>query len=441
MLGVKFMKIDVAGLKIDAITKAELLEQIKQRVLAKQKTFVTTPYSEFLYAGLRSKETRALLNSADFSIPDGIGILWAHVFMTQPFTFSNFYLKILQAWCQVVWTGASILMKPSRIYKDIPEKIVGADLAWDLAELAAKNNFSIYLLGARGEIAKKVADKFINKFPNIKIAGTSNKDISDPSIFSDITKAAPDIIFVAFSRLSSEAWIKENLKDLPASLAIGLGGTFDYIAGAKIAPPKFIRAIGLEWLYRLITQPSRLKRIIDATWGLVLGLVRYKVWTSTPLRKNGVAVVVNKFGKILLCRRVPAPAKHGGDPHVILNDYWQFPQGGLDEGEDPLEGTKRELFEETSIKSLELIKVADYINSYEWNNANRPFITNRFKHRGQEQITAILKFIGSDEEIHLDQRELIDYKWVNSQDVDKIIAPDRRRHAEIILAELAEIQL
>lgn len=441
MLGVKFMKIDVAGLKIDAITKVELLEQIKQRVSAKQKTFVTTPYSEFLYASLRSKETRALLNSADFSIPDGIGILWAQVFMSQPFTFSNFYLKIVQAWCQVVWTGASILMKPSRIYKDIPEKIVGADLAWDLAELAAKNNFSIYLLGARGEIAKKVADKFINKFPNIKIAGTSNKDISDPSIFSDITKAAPDIIFVAFSRLSSEAWIKENLKDLPASLAIGLGGTFDYIAGAKLAPPKFIRAIGLEWLYRLITQPSRLKRIIDATWGLVLGLVRYKVWSSTQLRKNGATVVVNEFGKILLCKRIPAPVKHGGDPYQLLSDYWQFPQGGLDEGEDALEGAKRELFEETSIKSIELIKVAKYVHSYEWNNANRPFFNNKYKYRGQEQITAIFKFIGNDEEIHLDQHELVDYKWVRPEDVDKIIAPERREHAKIILAELAEIQL
>lgn len=270
-------KIDVAGLKIDAITKAELLAQIVERVGKHEKTLVVTPYSEFLYASLRSKEVRELLNSADFAVADGVGIFWAHLFMSQPLVFKNYYFKILELWWQVAWTGASVLLNPNSLYKDIPEKIVGADLVWDLAKLAEQNNFSVYLLGARGDVAQTVAQKFQSKFPNLKIVGTSNKEVGDLSIIEDVNSAKPDILLVAFNRLTSEQWIAENMPKLEISFAIGLGGTFDYIAGVKVAPPRFVRAIGLEWFYRLITQPTRVKRIFEATWGLILSLVRFKL--------------------------------------------------------------------------------------------------------------------------------------------------------------------
>lgn len=269
-------KVDIAGLKIDAITKADLLKKIGERIGRKEKTFVVTPYSESLYASLRQSSVRELLNKADFSIPDGIGILWAQLFLAQPLALNNFYLNILQAWAQVVWTGAAILLSPRLLYKTFPEKIVGADLAWDLAALASEHGFSIYILGARGDVAITTARKFQAKFPNLKIVGTSNKNADDPSIFSDIAKAQPDMLLVAFNPLVQEQWIADHLRDLPVSFAIALGGTFDYIAGAKRQPPRFIRKVGLEWLYRLVTQPSRVKRIFNATWGLVISLVRHK---------------------------------------------------------------------------------------------------------------------------------------------------------------------
>ena len=154
MFGVKYVmenltdknqncKVDIAGLKVDAITKVELLKQIAERIARKEKTFVATPYSEFLYGSMRNRHTENILNAADFSIADGIGVLWAHLFLSVPLTWPGFYLKILQAWCQVVWTGAAILLRPSLLYRDIPEKIVGADFAWDLAALAEQHGFSI----------------------------------------------------------------------------------------------------------------------------------------------------------------------------------------------------------------------------------------------------------------------------------------------------------
>jgi N-acetylglucosaminyldiphosphoundecaprenol N-acetyl-beta-D-mannosaminyltransferase len=440
-MSIPHKKIDVAGLKISAITKQDLLTQISERIAAREKTFVTTPYSEFLYASLRQPKIRALLNSSDFAIPDGVAILWAHLFLSVPLTASNFYLKILQASWQVVWTGASILLNPKLIRRDIPEKIVGADLIWDLSKLAAEKNFKAYLLGGWGSTTEIVAQKLQAKYPNLQIAGTSTKQPDDISIVDDINAAAPDMVFVALGALTQEQWIADNLSKTSASFAIGLGGTFDYIAGVKKQPPKFIRSSGLEWLYRLITQPSRIGRIYRGVIGLIVSLIRHKIFLSTPLRSNGVAVVINSDGKILLCKRSLGPAKYGGHPDITFPDYWQFPQGGLDKGEEAVAGAQRELFEETGIRTVTVISLAKYINQYDWNNSARPLFTSRYANRGQHQFTVFFKFTGTDDEIKLDKHELVDYQWLSPAEVINVIAPERRAHAEAVLAELAQIQV
>lgn len=433
-----FKKISIAGLHINAITKIDLLAQLRTRIQSRQKTFVVTPYSEFLYASMRQPEVRQLLNSADFAIPDGVGILWAHLFLNQPLTWNYFYALIIQAWLQVVWTGASILLRPSLVYKDIPEKIVGADFIWDLSKLAADNNFSVYLLGGWGKTTDIVAKKLQSKFPRLQIVGTSTKNPDDKSIIDDINAARPDMVFVALGAITQEQWIANNLSKITASFAIGLGGTFDYIAGTKKQPPQFVRASGLEWLYRLITQPTRISRIFNATFGLVTSLVRYKVYESLDYRPNGSAVVINKDGKILLCLRSPNIEKT--QPGRTFDNYWQFPQGGLDIGESIVEGTKRELMEETQITSIEVLAQAKYVNMYSWNNAMRPLNTaKRYRFKGQSQSTVFFTFTGDDSEIILDERELIDWKWVHVKDVIKTIAPERREHAEAVLAELAQL--
>ncbi|HEX3099776.1 MAG TPA: WecB/TagA/CpsF family glycosyltransferase [Patescibacteria group bacterium] len=435
-------KIDVAGLKVDAISKSELLEQIASRIQNREKTFIATPYSEFLFASMRRPHIRALLNRADLSIVDGVGVLWAHLFLDQKLSFKNFYLNVLQAWGQVVWTGASILLHQSLLYKDIPEKITGADLAWDLAKLAAEHNFSIYILGGFDDTAKIVAEKFLQKYPNLRIAGTSNKHHNDSSIFSDVHKSNADMLLVGLGPITQEQWIVDNLKDLPASFAIGLGGTFDYIAGAKRQPPRFVRAIGLEWLYRLVTQPSRLHRIINATWGLILSLVRYKVHNAKPWRPNAIAVVLNNENKILLCKRPPRPYGDGSNPNVALKDYWQFPQGGLDKKENAEQGARRELLEETGMSSVHQFAEAKYKNYYTWNNATRKLFFPLYReYKGPMQITIFYKFTGEDSEIKLNPDVFDEFAWFTPQQILAKVAAERRPHAQAVLAELAEIQV
>lgn len=434
-------KVDVAGLRIDAITKSELLQQITNRIQARQKTFVVTPYSEFLYASLRDNELRSLFNSANFSIADGVGVLWANLFLSVSFTVKSFYGKILQAWWQVVWTGASILLNPKKIYMHIPEKIVGADLIWDLAALAEKNSFSVYLLGGWGDTTMQAKTQLIKRFPNLRIAGYSNKNHDDASIIDDINAVCPHMLFVALGPIRQEQWISENLSNLNVTFAIGLGGTFDYIAGTKKQPPKFIRTSGLEWLYRLVTQPSRFMRIYQGFAGLILALVRYKVFNNMPLRLNASIVVVNSAGNILMGKRAADPFNvefHGA--HTIP-DVWHFPQGGIEAHETVIEGAQRELMEETKIHSVQLIGEAKYKNIYIWNNATRKLLkTKTYPNKGQDQRTVFFKFTGDSSEIKLDQRELTGYVWVPAQDVISMLAPFRQQHAAAVLQELAELQ-
>ena len=155
-------KIDVAGLKVDAITKKQLLDGILGRLKNNQRTFIITPYSEFLYNGLRDSKILAIFNQADFSVPDGIGMFWAAKFLQIPLTAKTYYGKIFQAFWQAKYSLAAIIFNRRWIKSAFPEKIVGADLIWDLTKLAAENNKSIYLLGGFGDTSKIAAEKLEN---------------------------------------------------------------------------------------------------------------------------------------------------------------------------------------------------------------------------------------------------------------------------------------
>ncbi len=424
-------KVSIAGLEVDAITKSDFLEELSKRLSSGQKTFVITPYSEFLYAALRDNAVMAMLNKADIAISDGVGVLWAHRFLTIPFTVQSYYLKILEALWQMVYSLGEILLYPQSLYRTFPAKLTGADIVWDIAALAAKTNQSIYLLGGFADTPQRAAQKLQQKFSNLKIAGTSNKHPNDASVISDLQAASPDILLVAYGPIRQEQWVVDHYDQLPAKLMIGLGGTFDYIAGKKFNPPRLIRQIGLEWLYRLITQPTRLKRIINATIGLITAVIRYKVFESMPLRKNVVNVVFNKNDEVFVGKR-----KH--KPYFLETDYWQFPQGGIDAMEQVVNAAKRELFEETAIQSSQVIAVSTHASSYKWINGRRRLWFNPLKYSGQDQNLVYWRFTGDDKEIKIDDDELVAYKWVPIDKVAEVIHPERLHLIDILQADIRD---
>lgn len=438
-------KVDVAGLQLDAITKKELLNELLIRLSRGEQTFVTTPYSEFLYAAVRNKEVMAMFNKADLAVPDGIGVLWAQRYLSIPFTVKNYYSKILQALWQMVYSGAGILLHPQTVYRVFPEKLTGANLVWDLAKLASDNGWSMYLLGGQGKIPEIASYALRRKYPQLKIAGTSNKHYQDPTIITDIQAAKPDMVLVAFGPVRQEQWIVDHRGQLPAKLFIGLGGTFDYLAGNKMNPPKFIRDIGLEWLHRLVTQPQprRIRRVMQGTLGLIVSLVRYKFFQSFPYRPNVVSVIFNEQGQILAVRRNPQDKvlpEIGEKYKEKFRNYWQFPQGGREVNEDLEKAARREVQEETAIESLQLIKVSAHVNRYFYPNALRKLLGNGTPFKGQEQNVLYFRFTGSDSEIKPDNDELIDYKWVTVTELKDTLHKERHELVDILLKDSSDLK-
>lgn len=433
-------KIDIGGLKISAITKKEFLQEVLKRIKSNQKTFVITPYSEFLYRAFHNPKILEFLNAADFSLADGIGIFWAKKYLEIPITAKSYWGKIWQAAWQIKYSLAAILFYPKWIKTALPEKIVGADLVWDLAKMAEQNNFSVFLLGGFGDTPELVKQKLISKYPNIKISGTSIKNPSDESVVVDVNRTNTDVLLVAYGPIKQEQWIYENLKNLNVKLAIGVGGSFDYIAGIKSTPPKLIRYSGLEWLWRLVTQPKRIKRIFQATFGLINCLWHYKVFLTMPYRPNAVVIILNKENRVLACRRNPEDANIdliSNRETLGSHNYWQFPQGGIDEGEGVGHAAEREAFEETGLKNLQLIKISDKHHTYSWNNALRYFIKNK-AHRniGQKQSIVYFKFLGDENEVKVDNHEFVAYKWVAKEDLLETIHPERIGVTNIVVGDL-----
>ncbi|MDD3861933.1 MAG: WecB/TagA/CpsF family glycosyltransferase, partial [Candidatus Gracilibacteria bacterium] len=132
-----------------------------------------------------------------------------------------------------------------------------------------ENKLKIYLLGAKEGTAEKVKEILEKKYHKIQIVGTFSGSPSpeeEKEITNLIKESNANVLFVAYGAPKQELWIARNIKKMPqVKLAIGIGGAFNFIAGILKRAPKFMQKMGIEWLYRLFQEPSRIKRIYNAT--------------------------------------------------------------------------------------------------------------------------------------------------------------------------------
>lgn len=225
------MKRNILGVKIDSLTFKEAIEKIDSLMVAGKPSQVVTVNPEMVMAAQKDEEFRRIINAADLVVPDGKGIMLA---------------------CQ-------FLGKPLR------ERITGVDLTWAMAKLAEDRGYSVFFLGGKEEIAKQTARRIKKLHPRLNIAGFFAGRPDDARIIAMIKRAKPDILFVAFGARKQEKFIYDLKKQgIKVSVSIGVGGTFDYIAGVYPYAPDWMRKVGLEWLYRLFTQPWRWNRILTA---------------------------------------------------------------------------------------------------------------------------------------------------------------------------------
>ncbi|SES88706.1 N-acetylglucosaminyldiphosphoundecaprenol N-acetyl-beta-D-mannosaminyltransferase [Oceanobacillus limi] len=211
-------------------TKNNFLDQeIYPRLNQQEKCFIVTANPEILMKAREDAVYKQTIQSADFVIPDGIGVIMASKYMNTP----------------------------------LQERIPGTEVMMDLLAYANEHRLSCYFLGAKDFVNEKVVLEVEKQFPNIEIAGNQHgyTDVDDPTFVEKVVKSNPDLIFVALGLPRQEQWVEKHIDQFNKGIFMGVGGSFDVLAGEVKRAPKAWIKLNLEWLYRLVKQPLRLKRV------------------------------------------------------------------------------------------------------------------------------------------------------------------------------------
>lgn len=219
------------GIPVHNVDSREALQFLEAFILARKPRQVVTVNPEFVIAAQRDAAFREVLLRADLSLPDGVGLL----------------------------LGARIRGTP------LKERVTGVDTVMRMAALAAERGYRLYLLGAAPGVADEAARRLEATNPGLRVVGTyagSPAPEEEDAIIARITAAAPDVLFVAYGAPKQDLWIARNLHRLGVPVAMGVGGTFDFIAGRAKRAPLWMQRAGLEWLHRLVHQPWRWRRML-----------------------------------------------------------------------------------------------------------------------------------------------------------------------------------
>jgi N-acetylglucosaminyldiphosphoundecaprenol N-acetyl-beta-D-mannosaminyltransferase len=224
-------RIRILGLPVDSLLYTQLLDQISEWIQSGNRAHhICTANPEFMMIARKDPNFRNILNRADLCIADGVGLHWAAKRRGQP----------------------------------LPERITGSDGVPIIAERAAQEGWRIFLLGASPGVAEKTAAILCEQYPGLQIAGTysgSPAKEEEDAIVAMVNAAHADILFVAYGAPQQDKWIARNLPRLQVKMAMGVGGAFDFIAGVVPRAPGWMRRAGVEWLYRLYLQPTRIGRM------------------------------------------------------------------------------------------------------------------------------------------------------------------------------------
>ena len=247
-------RLTVAGVPVDPVTMKEAEDRAAGFLEAGQHLIVT-PNPEMAVLAARDPGFRRILESSGLALADGFGLRIA-------------------AWIEG---------------KRIPATITGAEFTLRLARLAEQASCSVYLLGAGRGVAEEAAKNLVLNFPKLTIAGAEQGGSirwiagqweEDAALVGRIAAAKPDILFVALGHGKQERWIRDHLPRLPSvKVAMGIGGTLDFLAGRVWRAPWILRRLHLEWLWRLIIEPWRFFRIFEAT-AVFLWMVLKNRWKS-----------------------------------------------------------------------------------------------------------------------------------------------------------------
>lgn len=242
------MKYEILGVTVDSVPESDVYLTIKRWVTEVGQHQIVTVNPEFVIAARRQQVFRDIINAADLRICDGIGLVWATRFL----------------------------------YRGKMERLTGVDLTKHLIDQGKAIGARVFLLGGEEGTAAMLFAKYKNNPIVGALAGgrydvAQNAFADQEQIIRDINASGANILLVALGQVKQESWIAAHLVKMPGiKIAIGVGGTFDYLSGRVRRAPRIFRLLGLEWLFRLIVQPWRAPRIFDATIYFVWLVVRQR---------------------------------------------------------------------------------------------------------------------------------------------------------------------
>lgn len=225
------MSTTILGNRVDALTLAAAVARVGDFIASGSSHHIVTMNAEIAYLAYREPRLQEVINSADLVTADGSGILWAARSLGTP----------------------------------LPERVTGIDLLQALAAEGARQGWRFFLYGAAPGVAAAAAKRLQQEHPGLIIAGTSHGYLGPdamPILVAEIQAARPHILLVGLGAPKQEYWIAAHLQELQVPVAMGVGGSFDVLAGRVQRAPLWMQRLNLEWLYRVIKEPKRVKRTL-----------------------------------------------------------------------------------------------------------------------------------------------------------------------------------
>jgi N-acetylglucosaminyldiphosphoundecaprenol N-acetyl-beta-D-mannosaminyltransferase len=228
----------ILGVRVDRLTQSQVLDVVEATISLyhtntphPQCQQLVTVNPEFVITAQHNALFRQAINQSALVVADGVGIVWASRYLGKP----------------------------------TPERVTGVDTLISLAQRCAQHRHSLYLLGAAPGVAESAAARLQELAPGLQIAGTyagSPDPIDEDNIIERLSIAHADVLCVAYGAPAQDLWIERNLTRLPVALAMGVGGSFDFLTGKQRRAPRVLQRLGLEWLYRLYREPWRWRRML-----------------------------------------------------------------------------------------------------------------------------------------------------------------------------------
>lgn len=226
-----FDKVDILGVKVASLTMKEAVNTVLDFISRREPVIVATANAEMIMNATRDPELKKVLDAAALVVPDGAGTVWAAHHLG---------------------------------YK-MPERVAGYDMVQELLKIAPQKQLRIYFFGSAPGVAEKAKRKAETLYPGVNIVGVRNgyfSEADESDIVADIKKAEPDILLAALGVPKQEKWLHKYYKELNVPVSIGVGGTFDVMAGVMKRAPLWMQKAKLEWLFRGLLQPKRAGRLL-----------------------------------------------------------------------------------------------------------------------------------------------------------------------------------